>query len=623
MTLQQYSFKAGVSRENTRYATEGQWWEMNNVRFRAGTPEKIGGWIKQTTGAFAGICRALFNWVDLSNSNYIAIGTHKKLYVEAGGPIVDITPVSQTYTHASVPTSDNCIETFLGSTTVRLNLTGVETTVGSYIVISGATDVGGISATLLNAEHVVTKVVSTFYVEFTVATPATSAAVGGGIAIEVLILLPNGEPYASFGTGWGAGFWGRGGWGSGTSTSATSGTQLRLWSFDNFGENLLANPRGGQIYYWEPSGGFSSSNRAFPLSELPGASNTPVNCNIVISTDDRYTVAFGTNPVGETIQDPLLIRWSDQEDPANWTPTATNTAGDIRIGIGSYIVGAEQTRQEILIWTDTSLHSLQYLGAPYVFNLQTLSSNTSLISPNAAITVNNVTYWMGVDKFYAYSGRVETLPCSLRRFVFNDLNATQSYQIQAGLNEYFGEVYWFYCSKNSVDIDRYVVYNYNENIWYYGMMPRSAWLQATTRNAIYGAGYDGYLYQQETGNDDGSTNPASPIVAYIESADFDIDQGDKFAFIKRIIPDVDFERSTTASPSITYTLKAKNYPGAAVDQTNSRAVTSVSGVVDQYTPQVWTRIRGRQATLRVESDGLGVSWQIGATRLDLRPDGRR
>lgn len=623
MTLQNYPFKAGVSRENTRYTAEGQWWDMDKTRFRAGTPEKIGGWVKQTLTPYNGICRGLFNWVDLSNNSFIAVGTNTKLYAEAGGPIIDITPASQTFTTATTPSSDNCIETFLGSTTVRISLAGIDTSIGSFIVISGSTDVGGIPAAQINAEHVVTDVVSTFYIEFEVATAATSAVLGGGTGIKVEVLLPNGEPYASFGTGWGAGFWGRGGWGSGTSTSATSGAQLRLWSFDNFGENLLANPQGGQIYVWEPAGGFTSANRAFPLSDLPGSSDTPVNCNIVLTTDERYTLALGTNVIGETVQDPLLIRWSDQEDPAMWTPTPTNTAGDIRIGLGSYIVGAEQTRQEILVWTDTSMHALQYLGAPYIFNLQTLSSNTSLISPNAAITVNNVTYWMGVDKFYAYSGRVETLPCSLRRFVFSDINTSQAYQVQAGLNEYFGEVYWFYCSADSVDIDRYVVFNYNENIWYFGTLPRSAWLQVNTRNAIYGAGYDGYLYQQETGNDDGSTVPASPIVAYIESADFDIDQGEKFAFIKRIIPDVDFEGSTSDTPSVTYTLKAKNYPGATYDNTNSRAVTAVSGVVDEYTPQVWTRVRGRQAVLRVESTGLGVSWQIGTTRLDLRPDGRR
>lgn len=623
MTLRQYPFKAGVSRENTRYTAEGQWWDMDKTRFRAGTPEKIGGWVKQTIQPFLGVCRLLFAWIDLRNANLLAIGTHLRLYGERGGDIFDITPVTQVYNSTSSPSAVNCIQTTALSNVVRVNVAGYDSTVGSQIIISGATSFNGIPADELNGEHTVTNTTSTLFFEFEVTTPANASGTGGGSDIRVEILLVNGVEYQSFGTGWGASFWGRNTWGSAADTAVSTGEQLRLWSFDSFGENLLACPRGNQIFYWLPSNGFSSVNRAFPLSFLPGASDTPLFCNVVLSTDERYVVAFGTNAIGETTQDPLLIRWSDQEDPANWTPTPTNTAGDIRIGVGSLIIGAQQTRQEILIWTDTSLHALQYLGAPYVFNLQTLSTNTTLISPNAAITVNNVTYWMGVDKFYAYSGRVETLPCSLRRYVFNDINPYQSFQVQAGLNEYFGEIYWFYCSAGSNRVNKYVVFNYNENIWYFGTLDRSAWLQANSRHDVYGASYDGYVYQQETGADDGSTNPPSPITAYIESADFDIDEGEKFSFIKRIIPDITFDGSTSRTPSVTYTLKVKNYPGATYDQTASNTATAVSGTVDQYTTQLWTRVRGRQAVLRVESSGLGVQWQIGTTRLDLRPDGRR
>lgn len=619
MTLQKYLFKSGVNKENTRYTNEGGWWDMQWVRFRSGTPEKMGGWVKYTTTPFAGVCRALFNWVDLDNDNIMAIGTNVKLYGERGGGVFDITPITDTETVA------NPIWTTSGSTTVRVDFTAHTANVGDYIIISGVSgSVGGIPATELNAEFIVTETPSANYFYIQTTTAATSTVTGGGGgSVTVDLLLPIGPAYAVSGGGWGAGGWGRSTWGSGVSTSTTSANQIRLWSFDNFGENLLANPRGLEIYYWEPSNGYSSANRAYPLSQLAGASDTPLNCNVVISTDERHVVAFGTNPIGETYQDPLLIRWSDQEDPAVWTPTAINSSGDMRVPLGSYIVGVQQTRQETLVFTDRSLHSLQYIGAPYVFSLQTLSDNVSLIGPNAVISVNNITYWMGSDKFYAYSGRVETLPCSLRRYVYSDLNMDQAYQTTVGLNEQFGEVIWFYCSKNSVVVDKYVVYNYLENIWYYGEIGRTAWLDSHTRGAPFATSYDGYMYQHEYQCDDGSTNPPSPITAYIESADFDIDDGDKFSFIKRIIPDITFQNSTADAPSVEYTLSARNFPGATFDESNSRSVTAVTNEVDQYTNQVWTRVRGRQAAIRVESVGLGVMWQLGATRLDIRPDGRR
>lgn len=620
MTLQRYPFKSGINKENTRYTNEGGWWNMQWVRFRSGTPEKMGGWQRFTINTFLGVCRKLFNWVDLDNDNIIAIGTNLGLFGERGTAVFDITPVVDTETVA------NPIWTTNTSTTVRVDFTAHGAVVGQRVVISGVASpgVGGIPDTELNAEFYVTAVPSANYFEITTTTAATSTVNGGGGAtVTVDILLAPGNEYAVAGTGWGAGTWGRSGWGTGVSTSASSGNQIRLWSFDNFGENLLANVRGGEIYYWLPSLGYSSQNRAVPLSSLSGASDTPLFSNVVISTDERHVVAFGANVLGEVTQDPLLIRWSDQEDPAMWTPTATNSAGDIRVPIGSYIVGAQQTRQETLVWTDTSLHSLQYQGAPYVFGLQTLSDNVSLISPNAAITVNNVTYWMGTDKFYAYSGRVETLPCSLRRFVYSDIDLDQAFQVHVGLNEQFGEIMWFYCSKGSFTIDKYVIYNYLENIWYYGELARTAWLDSHTLGAPYAASYDGYLYEQEFECDDGSTNPPSAIPAYIESADFDIDDGDKFSFIKRIIPDIDFQNSTTSTPSVQYTLKARNFPGATFDESNTRSVTAVTSTIDQYTNQVWTRVRGRQAAIRVESTDAGVMWQVGTTRLDIRPDGRR
>lgn len=617
--LQKYLFKSGVNKENTRYTSEGGWWNMQWVRFRSGTPEKIGGWQKATANAFLGVCRALFNWIDLDNDNIMAIGTSQRLYGERGGNVFDITPIVETRVE------NNPIYTYSGETRVRVDYLLHGLAVGDLIGLSGVTGtVGGIPDSELNTTHVITAVPSINYFEIAVSTTASSTVAGGGGAtVTVNIYLPAGPTYASEGTGWGAGSWGRSTWGSGISTAAPTNNQIRLWSFDNFGEDLLANPRGGEIFYWKPSLGYDSTNRAVPLSSLSGASDTPLNCNYVISTDERHVVAFGANAVGALTQDPLLIRWSDQEDPAMWTPSATNSAGDIRVPMGSLIVSAKATRQETLVFTDTSLHSLQYVGVPYVFSLQTLSDNASLIGPNAAVTVNNVTYWMGVDKFYAYSGRVETLPCSLRRFIYSDINFSQGYQVHCGLNEQFGEIMWFYCSKNAVNIDRYVIYNYLENIWYYGTLARTAWLDSHIRNAPFAASYDGYIYQHDFQCDDGSTNPPSPIPAYIESADFDIDDGDKFSFIKRIIPDVTFQNSTSSTPSVDYTLSARNFPGATFDQSNTRAVTAVTNTVDQYTNQLWVRIRGRQAAIRVESTGTGVMWQVGTTRLDLRPDGRR
>lgn len=623
--LKSYRFAPGIDKENTMYSNEGRWYSMDKMRFRSGSPEKIGGWQKATATPFLGTCRALFNWMDLDGDDIMALGTNIKLYGERGQALFDITPATKTVTHTSVPSSDNCIQTTTGSTTIRVNITDHGAVVGSYVVISGVVGaVGGVPEAELNGEHVVTAIPSANYFYITVPTAATSGTTGGGTRIVVEILLANGVEYASGGTGWGAGTWGRGGWGSGTAIAANSNVQLRLWVFDNFGENLLANVRGGEIYYWQPSLGYASQNRAVSLNNLPGASDVPLFSSYVVSTDERHVVAFGTNAIGETEQDPLLIRWSDQEDPAMWTPTATNSAGDMRVPMGSEIVAARQTRQETLVWTDTSLHSLQYIGAPYVFSLQTLADNCSLISPNAQISVNNVTYWMGSDKFYAYSGRVETLPCSLRRYVYSDLNRAQALQIQVGLNEQYGEIIWFYCSANSFNIDRYVVFNYLEQTWYYGQMNRTAWLDSHMRGAPYACSNDGYMYQHEVGCDDGSTNPPSAIYAWIESADFDIADGDKFSFVKRIIPDLTFQNSTTNNPKVLYTLKARNFPGAGFTQSDDRIVErTATAPVDSFTNQIWIRVRGRQAVIRVESTDVGVMWQLGTNRLDLRPDGKR
>lgn len=617
--LKKYIFRPGINRETTNYAQEGGWWDCDKVRFRSSSPEKIGGWAKYTSEPFIGTARALFNWVDLNSEDLMVIGTNAKLYAERGSATFDITPIVNT------SNADNPIHTTNGSTTIRVDFTAHGTNIGDYIIITGATDVGGVLAAELNKEHRVTAIPSADYFEIVVTTPATSSvAGGGGIMVVVDILLAVGLDVGVPGTGWGAGPWGRDGWGSGYPLPVTTTEQIRLWAMCTFGENLLANPRGQEIFYWQPSIGYSSANRATPISALPGASDTPVYSNWIVSTDQRHIVAFGTNPIGTDDQDNLLIRWCDQEDPAMWTPTATNSAGDLRVPFGSYIVTAQQTRQEILVWTDTSLQSMQYVGAPYTFTLQTLSADISIAGPNAAVTVNNVTYWMGKEKFYAYSGRVETLPCTVRRYVFNNFNFSQASQVQAGVSERFGEVIWFYPSDGSLFLDRYVIYNYLENIWYYGTLSRSAWLESRVRGKPFAAAYDGYIYQHETGLDNGETNPPSPINAYIETADFDIDDGEKFTFVQRVIPDIDFEGSVEAYPQVTYAIKARNFPGGGFSNEDVRVVSkTVEAQIDRYTTQVWVRLRGRQTAIRIASNTVGVHWQLGATRLDLRPDGRK
>jgi hypothetical protein len=417
------------------------------------------------------------------------------------------------------------------------------------------------------------------------------------------------------------------GWGLAASTGI--GTQLRLWSQAQFGQDLIINPRGGALYHWANN----ANPNIFDRATLMNAGDTPTVCNYVLVSDaSRFVLAFGVNDYGSSIQDPLLIRWSDQESYTSWTPADTNQAGSYRLSQGSNIVSALQTRQEVLVWTDAALYSMQYLGPPYVWGFQTLGSNLSIAGPNAMATVNNVTYWMGTDKFYMYSGRVETLPCALRQYIFDDINMQQAYQFFTGTNEGYNEIWWFYCSANSVVIDKYVIYNHLERTWYYGTMERSAWCDSPLRTEPMSAGYGGQLIYQETGVDDGSTNPGTltPIDAYVQSSDFDIGDGHNFGFVWRLIPDVSFDGSTAAAPQLNFTVRPRTNPGANYGDSDNPAVVSVNNYagqrtynVQQFTQQVYVRIRGRQMAFRVESNTLGVQWQLGSPRIDVRPDGRR
>jgi len=524
-----------------------------------------------------------------------------------------------------------------------------------FVIFANVSSVGGIANTVINREHQIFEYSSgagfamastsdNNLANITFTTSQVSNA--GGNTISVQFLVPSGGAVYEIGTGWGAGYWNRGTWGSGTTIGI--GSQLRIWTNDNFGQDLLFAPRGGQIYYWTAATG--TSYRGESLAYLANVSVAtsgqwvPNATNVVVaSAIQRFVIAFGANSykVGDpaTPFDPMLVRWSDQENPFVWEPEITNQSGEFRLSSGSYIMSAKSTRQEILVWTDSAIYSMQYLGPPYVWGFQILMDNISIISPNSAITINNVTYWMGADKFYMYSGRVETLPCALRQYIFTDINKDQGYQVTVGGNEGYNEIWWFYCSTNSTVIDKYVIYNYLDRVWYYGTLNRTAWLDSGIRQNPMGAfinGADdvgnptGNINYHELGNDDASTATTLPISAYVQSSDFDIGDGHNFGYVWRLLPDVNFNGSSVNQPSVVMTLKPRVNSGSAYETADTPVTTSSNNfaaypqyTVQEFTGQVYTRLRGRQMAFRISSDGLGVAWQLGTPRIDIKNDGRR
>jgi hypothetical protein len=648
MPLQKLQFRPGVNREGTTLSNEGGWFECDKIRFRSGYPEKIGGWIQDTgtaesalqppVGSYWGVCRSMWNWESLAGNNYLSLGTNLKFYIQNGpdGLFYDITPLRDTATGVT-----SAFTVTNGSAVVTVTDAGHGAQTGDFVTVTyvgGA--IGGMPASAINGEHQITYISSTQY-SFVASTVATGNAGPTGTA-DFAYQLTTGLATYTIANGWGAGGWGGSnvggtstGWGEAASTGGI-GQQLRLWSQSNYGEDLIFNPRGGGIYYWAVNANpniFDRGEQITPSST--GDTTCPTIANLVMVSDaSRFVIAFGTNdPSGvlfPTTQDPLLIRWSQQEDYEMWTPAATNQAGDYRLSRGSEIVATQQTRQEILVWTDAAVYSMQYLGPPYVWGFQIMGDNISIAGPNVVSVANNVTYWMGTDKFYMYSGRVETLPCSLRQYVFQNINMEQSYQFFSGTNEGYNEIWWFYCSANSLVVDRYVVYNHLERTWYYGTMERTAWLDSPLRDVPMGAGYEGQLLYHETGNDDGTTSPPSPIEAFCQSSDFDIGDGHNFGLVSRIIPDVTFDGSDVAQPTVTFTVRPRQNPGANYGTSDSPSVDSVNNYisqrtynVQQFTQYVYVRVRGRQMAFRVGSNELGVAWQLGAPRLDVRPDGRR
>jgi len=612
---------------------------MDKVRFRMGYPEKIGGWTKLGIKSFLGSCRALHSWRTIALNNYLGLGTNDKYYIEEGQGYYDITPIRET-----TAAGDVTFAASNGSSTITVTDTNHGAVVGDFVTFSGAVSLGGlVTANVLNQEYKINSIVGSNSYTITarevnsvaditvdgvytpVAVTANSSDSGnGGSSIVGAYQINTGLDTSVYGNGWGAGTWSRGAWNSAAVIDTLTDT-LRLWSHDNFGEDLIINVYNGGLYYWDASVATPLSSRAVPLSSLAGASNTPtVAAKVIVSDVDRHVIAFGANPLGSAVQDPLLIRFSDQENAADWTPSTTNTAGDLLIGSGSRIVTALETRQQILIFTDVSLHVMQYLGPPFTFGINMISENVTIASPNSAIAIEDNVFWMGNNEFYTYGGAVQKLPCTVRDYVFSDFNQNQSEKVFAASNTSFSEVWWYYPSSNSENVDRYVVYNYQQNVWYYGTLARGAWIDRGVEQNPIAAGLDGYLYTHENGFDDGSQNPPTAISAYIESSQFDIGDGNNFSFVSRIIPDVTFRDSTANSPSVTFTMKARNFPGGNYLQEDDSIITKTATVpVEQFTNQANIRLRGRSMALRVDSNETGMTWRLGSPRMDVRQDGRR
>jgi hypothetical protein len=618
MPLKKLTLKAGVNKENTRYTNENGWYVSDKVRFRQGTPEKIGGWQRISASTFLGVCRSLWNWVTLQSFNLVGVGTNLKFYIEKGGAYNDITPIRSTVT-----INNNPFSTTNTLTLVTVTDTAHGGSTGDFVTFSGATTVGGLS---LNNEYQITVLTASTYT-ITAASAATSTATGGGASVVAAYQINVGPEIEVALTGWGAGAWGTGTWGIGT--PSTTETSIRIWNQQNFGEDLIFAPAGGQLYYWDATSGVTS--RGVLVSSLVGASDVPTVQNFIFVSDtSRFVFAFGANEIGSATQDPMLVRWSDQESVTNWTPAITNQANSIRLSHGSKIVTCVQTRQEIVVFTDSSLYSFQYQGPPVIWSSQLLGDNISIMGQNSAIVASGIIYWMGVEKFYKYDGRVQTLRCDLLRHVFQDINLSQAAQVFAGTNEGFNEVWWFYCSSGSNTIDLYVTYNYAEDVWAYGTLGRTAWLDSGLRDFPLAATYSYNLVNHESGVDNNETGTTLAIEALISSAEFDIDDGDHFGFVWRILPDITFRGSSAASPAVTMTLIPMQNSGSGYNDPislggNSTAtVTRTStAVIEEFTGQVYVRVRGRQMIMQVESNQIGCTWQLGSPRIDIKQDGRR
>ena len=626
MPLQKFIFNPGINKEGTDYTAEGGWFDGNLVRFRKGLPEKIGGWVKYLTSSIKGKGRKLHAYVTLNGTRIFSVGTTFKLYWQEGDNYNDITPIRSTTSAGDVTFSATN-----GSSTLTVNDTAHGADLNDFVTFSGAASLGGnVTAAVLNQEYQVTAVTSANAFTITAkdtdgntVTANSSDTGNGGSSTIGEYQISVGLDVFIDGTGWGAGSWGSGTWGSTSSLAANN--QLRLWSIDNFGEDLIANVRAGGVFYWDFS---TASQRAKALKDIQNANFVPtVGLQVLVSDIDRHVIVLGADPIeggsrSEEI-DPLLVAFSDQENPFDFEPRATNTAGSLRCSAGSEIIGGLRARQETLIWTDAALYSLQFVGPPNTFGLQLINEGVSLIGPNAAVNSPTGIYWMDKKGFYTYNGSVVPLPCTVHSFVFDNFNEKQAFQVFGFLNKQFDEVGWFYCTADSVTIDRYVVFNYVEGTWAIGALSRTAWLDEGIVAFPRAAGFAddrNYIYSHETGHDDDGS-PMDNV--FIESADFDIGDGEEFQFIRRFIPDVKFTGDSGDSQTLNVVLKARDFPGQSLTTDQTTAFTASTTKVD-------TRARARQAAVRFESDDdadvgtrLGLGFTIGATRLDLQPNGRR
>ena len=636
MPLSKLQFRPGINKETTSYSNEGGWFDCDKVRFRAGFPEKIGGWAKKTPNSHLGVTRALHPWQTISLANYLGVGTNEKYYVLYGGAYYDITPL-----RATTSAGDVTFSATNGSSTITVTDTSHGALVGDFVTFSGAASLGGnITAEVLNQEYKIVTVptANTFTITAREVNPVSRITVNGiytpvavtanssdsgngGSSTVGAYQLNIGLNTSITGDGWNAGTWGRGTWNSATTPTVES--VLRLWTHDNFGEDLVINIFNGGLYYYDSSTGLT--NRAVVLSSVSGAVSPPsVAVKVLVSDVDLHVIAFGCDSEDDPgTQDPLLIRFSDQRNALDWKATVDNTAGDLKISSGSKIITAIETKREILVFTDTSIYSMQFIGPPDTFGITIVSEGISIRSPNSAVAIEDNVFWMGNNEFYVYNGAVQKIPCTLRDFVFSDFNNLQAEKVFAGVNSSFSEIWWFYPSANSNEIDKYVIYNYQQQIWYFGSLPRTAWLDRGVNELPTAASPDYYLYNNETGDDDGSTDPVTAITAPIESSQMDIGEGDQFTFISRIIPDITF-RNSDIGKKASLSLKARNFPGGNYLQTDSAEISKTATVpVEQFTNDAFIRLRGRSFALRVESTETGISWRLGSPRIDIRPDGRR
>ena len=646
MPLTKLQFRPGVNRETTSFSNEGGWFDSEKIRFRFGYPEKIGGWTKLISAAFLGGCRALHPWVALDGTQFLGLGTSQKYYVNQGGDLNDVTPLRLT-----TSAGDATFAATNGSSTLTVTEASHGAVVGDFVTFSGAASLGGvITAVILNQEYKIQTVVNansftiTARAVGTLSSITTSSGYGGtavnangsdsgngGGSTVAAYQASIGLDVSVRGTGWGAGTWSvtgesDRGWGSSSDVSIST-TSMRIWSHDNFGEDLLLNIRDGQIAYWDKSGGTAA--RAVLLSSLTNANTTPtIAKKVLVSDRDRHIVAFGCdaeNSIGT--QDPLLIRFGSQESLTDWASTATNTAGDLRIGSGSEIITAIETKQQILVFTDVSLHAMQFIGPPFTFGINSVSENITIAGPLAAVAIEDSVYWMGQNEFYLYRGNVQRIPCTVRDYIFSDFNRDQIAKVTAGTNSSFAEIWWFYPSANSIENNKYVIFNYDQNVWYYGTLNRTVWLDRGIRDNPIAASDDQFLYSHESGFNDGSTDPVSPINSHIQSSQFDIGEGDNFVFLNKIIPDVTFRNSDSTSPNVTFTLETRNAPGGNYLQTTNQSVSQTTAssqtVIEEFTEEKNIRLRGRSFALKVASSIVDMTWRLGSPRVDIKPDGRR